>query len=114
VRPSLSPGAPEVRAATISRSAASPSSTKVLVPFSTKPSPDLAADSAVFSGAWCEASSTARVATASPAAIFGSQAAFWASEPPSTRAEAAIRAVESRGEATRLRPVSSRISPRPR
>jgi hypothetical protein len=44
----------------------------------------------------------------------GSQALFWASEPPRVRAEAAIMAVESRGEATRLRPVSSRIRPRPR
>jgi len=73
--PSLSPAEPEVRAATTSRSATSPSRTKVLVPSRTKPSSDAVAGRDVFSGAWCEPSSIARVAMAAPVAIFGSQAA---------------------------------------
>ena len=39
-------------------------------------------------------------------AIWGSHAAFWASEPPRLKADAPARAVERRGEAVRVAPVS--------
>ena len=112
--PAASPLWPDVRAETTNSSAAMPSRTKVLTPSRRQPSPFRAAARATFRGAWCAPSSTARVATSSPAAILGSQARFCASEPPRTRALAPARAVASSGEAVSVRPVSSRIRPRPR
>ena len=112
--PSLSEVSPRTRAETISRPAAMPSSTKTFLPEIFQPSPLLVARVATWFGRWCGPSSTARVATSSPVAILVSQASFCASVPPMTMALAAARPVDRIGEAVRVRPVSSRIRPRPR
>ena len=71
VRPSVSPGAPALRAATINRSATLPSTTKHLSPVSAKPLPLRSALSAVALGACFVRSSTASARRRSPAASFG-------------------------------------------
>ena len=111
VMPPVSPADPDVRAATIRRSAAAPSGMKRFLPVRTKPAPVFVAAMATEAGLWCAPSSTASAATASPEAIFGSQAVFCASLPPSIRAEAPTSAEACKGEAASVRPVSSSTRP---
>src|SRR6476660_5087764 len=71
VRPSRSPIALAVRAATIRRSARCPSITSAFAPLSLKPFPERTACSAVCNGRCLVPSSMASVASSEPDAIFG-------------------------------------------
>ena len=68
VSPSRSPAAPAVRAATISRSAVWPSTTKALSPFSLNPLPERTACILVCSGRCLAPSSIASAASSEPSA----------------------------------------------
>ncbi len=109
VRPSVSPAAPAVRAATIIMSATWPFNTNALVPDSLKPLPERSAFSAVASGRCLAPSSIASATIAAPLAIFGSHSSD--NRPLAFSASTAATAVVRNGDGVRLRPISSSTIP---
>ena len=110
VRPSVSPTAPAVRAATISMSDDVPCTTNCFCPVSLKPLPLRSATQAIFSGRCFTPSSIAMPITVSPAKMPGNQRsriALSASFNASTAATDVVR----NGEGDRLRPISSSTIP---
>jgi hypothetical protein len=91
-----------------------PSSTGRLIPLRRQPPAEGSATRALAAGSCRAPSSSARVATSSPEAMRGNQADFCASVPASSSADAATRAVASKGEAVSVRPSSSATTPRPK
>ena len=114
VRPDASPGTENrltpasVRAATRMRSAMWPSSTNILVPLMTQPSPCLVAVAVMPSSSHRPFSSVnASVAIVSPDAMPGRSSFFAASSPECTMVLAASTTDEKYGAASRARPISS-------
>ena len=109
--PPSSSSAPAVRATTISRPAAWPSTTKVLRPSSRKPPPLGCAVRAIDCG-WClDFSSSASAATSEPRAIAGSHFACCSGEAPPASSVAPITALDRNGNGVSVCPSASPITP---
>jgi hypothetical protein len=114
VRPSASPLTPkserpaEVRAATMIRSATCPSSTNILCPLMTQPSPLFSAAHSIPSKSQRPLSSVmASVPIVSPEAIPGRRYFLASSSPEVSTALAARTTVEKNGAHSRAAPISS-------